>query len=136
MGRDLEKDRPHPGYEASDADVKPILGFLVGLAVLIVVALGAMALLFNILESRLGRADQEISPLIDTRQIPFGPRLQVEPARELSEVLEWEERMLNSYGWVDEDTGVFRIPIGRAMEILAETGLPARAPRETGREEE
>jgi hypothetical protein len=133
MQRDLEKD-PHSGYEASDAEVKPILIFLIGLAGLIVVALVGMAVLFNVLDARLGRTDREISPLIDTLQIPPGPLLQVDPAQELKDLLDWEERMLTGYGWVDEDTGVFRIPIERAIEIVAETGLPARALRE-GEEE-
>ncbi len=35
--------------------------------------------------------------------------------------------MLKSYGWIDRDKGVVRIPIDRAIEILAERGLPVRA---------
>jgi hypothetical protein len=35
--------------------------------------------------------------------------------------------MLKSYGWIDRDKGVVHIPIDRAIEILAERGLPVRA---------
>jgi hypothetical protein len=35
-----------------------------------------------------------------------------------------EEQTLNSYGWVDEKAGVVRIPIDRAMQLLAQRGLP------------
>jgi hypothetical protein len=38
-----------------------------------------------------------------------------------------EQARLNSYGWVDEDAGVAHIPIERAMEMILEEGLPARA---------
>jgi hypothetical protein len=34
------------------------------------------------------------------------------------------EARLNSYGWVDKQTGVVRIPIEQAMAIIAEDGLP------------
>ena len=37
-----------------------------------------------------------------------------------------EEQTLNSYGWVDQQAGVVRIPIDRAMDLLAQRGLPTR----------
>ncbi len=38
-----------------------------------------------------------------------------------------EEKTLNSYGWVDQQAGVMHIPIDRAMQLLAQRGLPTRA---------
>jgi hypothetical protein len=38
-----------------------------------------------------------------------------------------DEAILNSYGWVDEEAGVVRIPIDRAMELTLERGLPTRS---------
>jgi hypothetical protein len=35
--------------------------------------------------------------------------------------------VLHSYGWVDRAAGIVRMPIDRAMEVLAEHGLPTRA---------
>ena len=35
-------------------------------------------------------------------------------------------RHLNTYGWVDKNAGVVRIPIGEAMKLTIERGLPAR----------
>jgi hypothetical protein len=37
-----------------------------------------------------------------------------------------EEKTLHSYGWVDQRAGVVRIPIDRAMELVAQRGLPTR----------
>ena len=54
------------------------------------------------------------------------PRLQVNAPSELRTMREAEDRMLNSYGWVDPQSETVRIPIERAMEILAQKGLPAR----------
>ena len=41
-----------------------------------------------------------------------------------------EAQLLNEYQWVDQPAGIARIPIERAMEIVAETGLqlPATGP--------
>jgi hypothetical protein len=35
-----------------------------------------------------------------------------------------EDLLLNNYSWVDESQGKVRIPIERAMELLAQRGLP------------
>jgi hypothetical protein len=32
--------------------------------------------------------------------------------------------MLNTYGWVDKNAGKVRLPIDRAMDELAQKGLP------------
>lgn len=37
---------------------------------------------------------------------------------------EKEETQLNSYGWVDEQADIVRIPINQAMALVAERGLP------------
>jgi mono/diheme cytochrome c family protein len=37
---------------------------------------------------------------------------------------EQEEARLNSYGWIDKEAGVVRIPIDRAMALIVESGLP------------
>jgi topoisomerase IA-like protein len=38
--------------------------------------------------------------------------------------------VLESYGWVDKDKGVVRIPIEEAMRLIAERGLPPTPPAE------
>ena len=38
-----------------------------------------------------------------------------------------EEIELHSYGWVNRSSGIVRIPIERAMELLLQKGLPARS---------
>ena len=37
-----------------------------------------------------------------------------------------EDDVLESYGWVDKNAGVVRIPIDEAMKLTLERGLPAR----------
>ena len=42
-----------------------------------------------------------------------------------------EETRLNSYGWMDKEAGLVRIPISQAMVLVAETGLPVGTPTPT-----
>ena len=37
-----------------------------------------------------------------------------------------EEQVLTTYGWVDQQKGVVRVPIDRAIDLLAQKGLPSR----------
>lgn len=37
-----------------------------------------------------------------------------------------EDHLLTSYGWVDQNAGVVRLPIDRAKALLLERGLPVR----------
>jgi hypothetical protein len=37
-----------------------------------------------------------------------------------------EDVMLNSYRWIDREARIVGIPIDRAIEVLAEKGLPVR----------
>jgi hypothetical protein len=48
-------------------------------------------------------------------------------ASELLEMRATEDAVLHSYGWMDRPAGIIRMPIDRAMELLVERGLPARA---------
>jgi hypothetical protein len=43
-----------------------------------------------------------------------------------------EEAQLHSYRWVDREAGIAAIPIERAMEILAQRGLPKQKPQSKG----
>jgi len=57
------------------------------------------------------------SPPIETA--PPSPRLQANPAADLAAERRREEGMLTGYAWVDRERGIARIPVQRAMEILA-----------------
>ncbi|HEY1588264.1 MAG TPA: hypothetical protein VGG00_00925 [Rhodanobacter sp.] len=53
------------------------------------------------------------------RMSPPAPRLQNKPAADLATERARELAMLDGYAWVSRDTGIARIPIDRAMDILA-----------------
>ncbi len=115
-----------PGYETRDASISTLVKFAIGLFVLLVVAIWAMRGLFHYfgVKQTLG---PPASPFADTRPLPPGPRLQVAPAKDWQQLHASESEILNSYGWVDKQAGVVRIPISRAMDLLAQRGLPTRS---------
>jgi hypothetical protein len=69
---------------------------------------------------------EAVTPLVPERQQPPSPRLQTSPANDMDRFRAAEDQALSSYGWVDRNAGVVRIPIDRAIDITAQRGLPAR----------
>ena len=59
-------------------------------------------------------------------RLPPEPRLQTNPREDLRTLRAKEDELLGSYGWVDKNAGVVRIPIEDAMKLTVERGLPAR----------
>jgi len=49
-----------------------------------------------------------------------GPQLQSAPRVELAAFQREKRARLENYGWVDRDAGRVHIPIGRAMQLMAE----------------
>ena len=55
---------------------------------------------------------------------PPPPLLQTAPAQDLAQFRAQEDAVLASYGWMDKEQKVVRIPIEEAMKLVAERGLP------------
>jgi hypothetical protein len=123
-------ENPDVSFEKEDIRATPVLKFLVGLAVTCVVV--AFLLLWFHGAMRSYVAGLQPTPphmTFDAKRAPVGPPLQEHPNPDLR-VLQAEEVLtLSSYGWVDKDRGVVRIPVEEAMRIVAARGLgPAEAP--------
>ncbi|HEY83681.1 MAG TPA: hypothetical protein G4N96_01010 [Chloroflexi bacterium] len=84
-------------------------------------ALFLMAFLFLIVAS----ADVQYAAPLSTNSLKQ-PALQADPAQDLMEMQATENAILNSYGWVDKNAAIVRIPIYRAIDLVAEKGLPVR----------
>ena len=115
-----------PRHEERDLRVRLIVGFGVALLGFGVASHGLIAVLFSSYSARETRRDTPASPLRAARVEPPAPRLQENPALDLDALRAREERELSTYGWVDRPRGTVRIPIERAMKLVAERGLPAR----------
>jgi len=129
----------HGGYEHQDLQASGVLYFLLGLAVVTLLCIVALRGAFVVLDHREKALEPPVNPLVtnvpaDTRHIAPeypqsafpNPKLEEDERGQFNGILLNEERTLNSYGWVDEKGGAVRIPIERAMELLAQRGLPVR----------
>src|SRR5215472_16167884 len=54
--------------------------------------------------------------------------LQPSPAQDVATFIEEKRRVLSSYGWADRERGFARIPVERAMELLATQQTSAKKP--------
>ncbi len=111
-------------HEHRDVDVPRLLLFGGALCFMVAFSLVAMWLLFNFyaLEQSAGPPP---SPVAQASEIPPQPRLQVAEHSDLVQQHQRNADVLDSYGWVDRKAGVVRIPIARAMDLLAARGLPS-----------
>jgi len=124
----------HEGAGAYDReiDMRSILWFgaaLVGATAVALLMMWWMSASFKAIDQA---KDGPPSPIIEAHldPIPPGPRLQPVPPRDMDELRAEDHKMLTTYGWVDQAHGVARIPVDRAIAILAEKGLPATPPQQ------
>jgi hypothetical protein len=123
------KHEPPAGihHETSDVHVRPLAWLGVGLAALILISMLAVKGIFEFLDRQQARNDVVPPPMMIQRpQQPPEPRLQTTPVPNRKLIVEQENKLLTTYGWVDSKSGVARIPVDQAMKLLAERGLPVR----------
>lgn len=113
------------GHEQRDISLRPIVLAGVGLAVLILVAVVAMRSLFGFYLAREMRESPAANPLAvaEGERLPPEPRLQPQPVEQLRVLRAREDTVLQTYGWIDRDQGIVRVPIERAMELIVERGV-------------
>lgn len=117
---------PGGGYEKRDAHLRPLVLSTVGIIMLVVVTAAVVWLLLAGYDRfARGRAAAP-SPLRPAGQVtlPPSPRLQVDPAGDMARFLAEEKAILTTYAWENETSGIVRIPIERAMDIVLEKGFP------------
>lgn len=124
---DLAEPSVESGHEVSDINPKRVA--MVGLALATVIALVLLVTygLFQYFYRGETPTRPLPSPLSYTREATPEPRLSIEPGKDLKTLESEEDAVLKTYGWIDREKGIVRIPIDRAIEILAERGLPVRA---------
>lgn len=118
---------PGGGYERRDADARA--SFRAGVYLLGAMFLTALLVVpfYRLLAERESALQPEPMPAVKSETSePFAtfPRLVESEPRVLAEFRAQEDALLESYGWVEKDKGIVRIPIDEAMRIVAERGLP------------
>jgi len=121
---------PEVHHEHSDVNIAGIFGFAAALFIVAVVIHLVVYVLFRYFDAREAERVTPQFPLAITQEnrLPPEPRLQTDPRQDLADLRAREDKTLTTYGWVDKNTGVARIPIEAAMKLTVERGLPARQP--------
>jgi hypothetical protein len=147
---DKDLFNPETHHEHSDVPVRPLFWFIVIFVVFSIVSHVALYLLYKAFvkgeSSRMDPPHTQVARPVDSTVPqnqpllqPF-PRAEVAPYRQtpvtdLEDMRHAEERALKSYGWVDKQHGVVRIPIEDAKKMFAAraavagvAGAPASSP--------
>jgi hypothetical protein len=134
------------GFEATDVRVTGIVVFLTALAIFVAVTGVLCYGIGKVINSELDREDgpnTKWTKTVDIRQLgnlPNNPELQNKVAElanslptprvqtddgneDTAELHAREDLLLNYYSWADRSKGKVRIPIERAMELIAQRGL-------------
>jgi hypothetical protein len=137
------------GYEQSDVKVTGIVVFLTSLAIFVAVCGVVTYGIGKLINAELNRedgpntkwtsdADAQIRKLGNlptnpdlqnkiaemTQKFPT-PRVQIDDGNlDVADLHAREDLLLDNYSWVDKSQGKVRIPIERAMQVIAQKGLP------------
>jgi hypothetical protein len=127
------------GYERSDIGAAAVLYFLLGLAVAGLLVYFVVDGLYSYLDKRSEAQQAPVNALVtnapaDTRNISEkyeekafpDPLLEKDEFTKINELRVREDRTLSSYDYIDKNAGTVRIPIERAMDLVAQRGLPVR----------
>jgi len=113
-------------HETTDMNPKYAVYFVVGLSIVLLLTCIGLWWMFRTLVGRQQRAESPTFAVQPERVVPPEPRLEVNPTTDYGETLAREEDMLRQYEWIDRQKGIARIPIERAMDILAQEKAPSR----------
>jgi hypothetical protein len=145
MSNDLHPVKPpaNGGYERQDIGVSGVLYFLFGLALAGLFVYFVVNGIYSYLEKNSEANQTPVSPLVtnapaDTRKLSSdykdylkqnfpSPQLEVDERGQLDKIRTDEAETLSTYDWVDQKAGTVRIPIDRAMDLIAQRGLPVQS---------
>ena len=139
MAEELHSNQHHEdiGFEREDMGARNVYAFLIALALMGVLVHFVVKGIYGFMDSYEKAHQPPANPLATApenarapgKDIPNKfplPRMEENERLGIKDFRMQEEQTLNSYGWVDQQNGVVRIPIDRAMQLIAERGLPTR----------
>jgi hypothetical protein len=129
-------------FEREDLSARGVFAFMIGLAITGLIIYFIIVGMYSFLDryersqmttasplvARPGAASRVVTKDDVERQFKENgaPMLEDNERGQFSSFLMNQEKHLNSYGWVDEQSGVAYIPIERAMKLIVQRGLPVR----------
>lgn len=119
-----ETGRQDDGEQRSQKAVTALVAILAMIVAGLLVHFAVVGL-WNTFEKESKAADAAKAPALTAPdRLPPEPRLQPDPVSDLHRLRQAEDDVMETYDWVDKDKGIVRIPVARAMNLLAQRGLP------------
>jgi len=118
--------------EKSDVSVRGLVKFGVALVALGIAANLLVWGMFTYFNTSAQKSQAPPPPMFNGNQLPPEPRLQGAPGHQTSaledllEMRQREDKTLGSFGWVDQQNGVVRIPIEDAKRLIVKRGTEGR----------
>jgi hypothetical protein len=119
----MTTDHTHHEHEHADLKTASLFKVIAAFVVIVVVIGAAVWWMYGFIRSEDEARDVRRTLIPAPSPLPEQPRLQVNPAEEFRKFKAEQDQVLHSYGWVSRDTGRVRIPIERAMDLVAERGV-------------
>src|SRR5687767_9914626 len=101
LAREPEERSVSAGHEIRDVNFRGILALAAGTVLLVVAVMAGLWILLT--------SSDAPGSATAAGQLPPAPRLQDAPAADYQQFLVEQDRVQNSYGWVDRQQGVVRI---------------------------
>jgi hypothetical protein len=111
-----------PAYQPDGASAKIGAAGLGAVLALVAIAAAVVFGLYSFFEMRGVRAPATALERAELQ--PSGPRLESDPLKDRLALEAQARARIESYGWVDRQRGIARIPIERAMALQAAKGWP------------
>jgi hypothetical protein len=118
---------PPAHYERRGVNVSMVLFASLAMIVLGLLIHLTVTGLFDVFRNRAAAKDVMPTAIMlgQPKKLPPEPRLQSDEIGDLDKLHQNEDAILQSYGWVDRNAGIVRIPVDRALELVAARGLPS-----------
>jgi len=107
-------------YEETDFEARPIKIAAAGIVAFLALALVMSAITVKLVTRH--RVGTDEPAVFAAKRVPPPPRLQIDEAGDMAAFRRRETALLNSYSWIDQERGVVRLPIDRAIELTAAEG--------------
>lgn len=129
-GRGTPRTGPSPeavaeGFEVQDISARAVvkvLGVMALTTAFVICLVLAMGWRFH---TTWNETNSVLTPEQTAQRVPPAPHLQINPFDDLARVKARENRMLNTYGWIDPGHTLARIPISRAEALSVGKSLDA-----------
>lgn len=115
----------HAGHETKDINVRGTTMILAGMAATTALVVGITFVMIWRFHVSQNQGWAKLTVIESAHSVPPGPHLEVNPLARLARHLAVQKHLLNTYGWASPDHTIARIPIDRAMILMAGKSLDA-----------